>query len=142
MRYINSSGSIVSASNYDSANMHMKADTTKDEDKFQNGAYSYSGAIIGNYENGGGVHWIYNPFSSSSYTFMTFEGAGGYDSSSNKTRSQKGIGILKQTGSAALKAEITALESLGLGKTISNPKIFTLDNQVATITQVEEIPYA
>ena len=99
MRYINSSGSIVSASNYDSANMHMKADTTKDEDKFQNGAYSYSGAIIGNYENGGGVHWIYNPFSSSSYTFMTFEGAGGYDSSSNKTRSQKGIGILKQAAS-------------------------------------------
>tara|TARA_Y100000590_G_scaffold185421_1_gene211249 strand:+ start:1995 stop:3536 length:1542 start_codon:yes stop_codon:yes gene_type:complete len=53
-----------------------------------------------------------------------------------------GIGILKKTGSAVLKAEITALESLGLGKTISNPKIFTLDNQVATITQGEEIPYA
>ncbi len=53
-----------------------------------------------------------------------------------------GIGILKKTGSAVLKAEITALESLGLGKTISNPKVFTLDNQVATITQGEEIPYA
>ena len=53
-----------------------------------------------------------------------------------------GIGILKKTGSAVLKAEITALESLGMGKTISNPKIFTLDNQVATITQGEEIPYA
>ena len=53
-----------------------------------------------------------------------------------------GIGILKQTGSAVLKTEITALESQGMGKTISNPKIFTLDNQVATITQGEEIPYA
>ena len=53
-----------------------------------------------------------------------------------------GIGILRRTGSAVLKAEITALESLGLGKTISNPKIFTLDNQVATITQGEEIPYS
>ena len=41
-----------------------------------------------------------------------------------------------------LKAEITALEIQGLGKTISNPKVFTLDNQVATITQGEEIPYA
>ena len=50
-----------------------------------------------------------------------------------------GIGILRQTGSAVLKAEISALESLGLGKTISNPKVFTLDNQVATITQGEEI---
>ena len=53
-----------------------------------------------------------------------------------------GIGILKKTGSAVLKAEITALEIEGLGKTISNPKVFTLDNQVATITQGEEIPYA
>ena len=52
-----------------------------------------------------------------------------------------GIGILRQTGSAVLKAEITALEVLGKGKTISNPKVFTLDNQVATITQGEEIYY-
>ena len=52
-----------------------------------------------------------------------------------------GIGILKRTGSAVLKAEIQALESLGLGKTISNPKVFTLDNQVATITQGEEIQF-
>ena len=52
-----------------------------------------------------------------------------------------GIGILRQTGSAVLKLEITALESLGLAKTISNPKVFTLDNQVATITQGEEMPY-
>ena len=52
-----------------------------------------------------------------------------------------GIGILKRTGSAALKVAITALESQGMGKTISNPKIFTLDNQLATITQGEEIPY-
>ena len=52
-----------------------------------------------------------------------------------------GIGILRRTGSGVLKAEITALESLGLGKTISNPKVFTLDNQAATVTQGEEIPY-
>ena len=52
-----------------------------------------------------------------------------------------GIGIIRQTGSAVLKAEITALESLGLGKTISNPKVFTLDNQVATIKQGEEVAY-
>ena len=28
-----------------------------------------------------------------------------------------------------------------MGKTISNPKVFTLDNQTATITQGEEMPY-
>ena len=32
-------------------------------------------------------------------------------------------------------------EMLGMGKTISNPKIFTLDNQSASVTQGEEIPY-
>ncbi|MDB9718120.1 type IV pilus secretin PilQ [Candidatus Pelagibacter sp.] len=57
------------------------------------------------------------------------------------TGATSGIGILKRTGSAVLKAEITALESMGLGKTISNPKVFTLDNQSATVTQGEEIPY-
>jgi len=57
------------------------------------------------------------------------------------TGATSGIGILKKTGSAVLKAEITALETMGMGKTISNPKIFTLDNQLATVTQGEEIPY-
>ena len=52
-----------------------------------------------------------------------------------------GIGILKRTGSAVLKAEIEALEKLGLSKIISNPKVFTLDNQVANIKQGEEIQY-
>ena len=57
------------------------------------------------------------------------------------TGASSGIGILRRTGTGVLKAEITALESMGLGKTISNPKVFTLDNQSATVTQGEEIPY-
>ena len=57
------------------------------------------------------------------------------------TGATSGIGILRRTGSGVLKAEITALESMGMGKTISNPKVFTLDNQLATVTQGEEIPY-
>ena len=52
-----------------------------------------------------------------------------------------GIGLLKNTGSAVLKVELEALETLELSKTISNPKVFTLDNQAATVTQGEEIPY-
>ena len=63
------------------------------------------------------------------------------DFTANAAGATSGIGILKRTGSAVLKAEIQALESLGLGKTISNPKVFTLDNQVATITQGEEIQF-
>ena len=57
------------------------------------------------------------------------------------TGATSGIGVLRKTGSLVLKAEITALESQGMGKTISNPKVFTLDNQLATVTQGEEIPY-
>ena len=99
LRFINSGGSIVSASNYSSANMMMKADATKDDDKFTNGTYSYAGAVIGNYENSGGSHWIYNPYNSDRFSFVTFEGIGGYDSSNNKMRSMKGIGVLEQQAS-------------------------------------------
>jgi type IV pilus assembly protein PilQ len=57
------------------------------------------------------------------------------------TGASSGIGILRQTGSAVLKLEITALEAIGMAKIVSNPKVFTLNNQTATVTQGEEIPY-
>ena len=44
--------------------------------------------------------------------------------------------------SSVLKLQIEALEKQGLGKTVSNPKLFTLDNQVASITQGVQIPVA
>ena len=52
-----------------------------------------------------------------------------------------GIGILKSMGASALKIEIEALESLGLSKTLSQPSVFTLNNQEATITQGTQIAY-
>ena len=52
-----------------------------------------------------------------------------------------GIGIIRKFGTSILKLEITALESEGYGRTISNPKVFTLNNEQATITQGEQIPY-
>ena len=52
-----------------------------------------------------------------------------------------GLGVLKRTTTSVLKAEINALENLGLGQIISNPKIFTLDNQTASVSQGLEIPY-
>jgi type IV pilus assembly protein PilQ len=51
-----------------------------------------------------------------------------------------GIGVLRRTGTAVLKAELDALETLNLNKVISNPKIFSLDNQTATIKQGQQIP--
>ena len=52
-----------------------------------------------------------------------------------------GIGILKQVGARALKLELEALESLALSRTLSQPSVFTLNNQQATITQGEQVPY-
>ena len=57
------------------------------------------------------------------------------------TGATSGIGLLRKTTTGVLKVEITALESMGLGKTISNPKVFTLDNMKATVTQGQQIPY-
>jgi len=71
-------------------------------------------------------------------------GSGAADSifNFNAAGATSGIGILRKTGSAVLKLQIEALEKEGLGKTISNPKLFTLDNQVASITQGVQIPVA
>ena len=52
-----------------------------------------------------------------------------------------GIGILKSMGASALKVELEALESLDLTKILSQPSIFTLNNQEATITQGTQIAY-
>lgn len=53
-----------------------------------------------------------------------------------------GIGLLAGLGSAAdLKLELSAMESDGLSRVISNPRIFTLDNQEAIIFQGDEVPF-
>ncbi len=57
----------------------------------------------------------------------------------NATGATSGIGILRKTGSAVLKFQLEALEKEGLSKTISNPKLFSLDNQTASITQGVQI---
>ena len=53
-----------------------------------------------------------------------------------------GVGVLANVGdSTTLKFELTAMETQGLSKVISNPRIFTLDNQEAIIFQGDEVPY-
>ena len=52
-----------------------------------------------------------------------------------------GIGILKQVGARALKVELEAMEQLDYNRVLSQPSVFTLNNQVATITQGTQIPY-
>ena len=58
----------------------------------------------------------------------------------NVAGATSGIGVLRKTGSAVLKLQLEALEKEGLSKTISNPKLFSLDNQTAQIKQGVQIP--
>ena len=94
-----------------------------------------------NQESVGGI--VGGSMTDGAITGTTGSLAGGTGSITNfpAAGATSGIGILKRTGTAVLKAEIQALEKMGLGKTISNPKVFTLDNQIAKIQQGEEIQY-
>ena len=51
------------------------------------------------------------------------------------------LGILLDTTALDLQVELTAMEQMGISKIISNPKVFTLDNETAVITQGDEIAY-
>ncbi len=53
-----------------------------------------------------------------------------------------GIGLITGIGDMTrLKLEIAALESETLSRTLSNPRIFTMDNESAKISQGDQIPY-
>jgi type IV pilus assembly protein PilQ len=52
-----------------------------------------------------------------------------------------GIGFILATSATNLKVELTASEKDGVTKILSNPRVFTLDNEEAVIIQGEEIPY-
>ena len=98
MRLINSSGSVVSASNYDNAGLLMKSDATNDENRNINVTkaqyLSYAGDVVA--EAGSFVTWVFNPYSSSSHTFLLSQG--GAKRTAN-TLTTKAISILKQTSS-------------------------------------------
>jgi type IV pilus assembly protein PilQ len=52
-----------------------------------------------------------------------------------------GIGFLFNTSSHQLKLALQALEEQMVSRTVSNPKIYTLDTETATISQGKEQPY-
>ena len=52
-----------------------------------------------------------------------------------------GIGYINSSATFMLDLQISALESTGKAKVVSNPKITTSDNQEAKIMQGEKIPY-
>ena len=97
LRLINSSGSVITASNYDNAHLSMTSHTAFFESKGTNQAFMDNFFAINNNNDGSGVGYLFNPFSSSSYTFGLFQ-----NDSHNTTPhlwSGKGISVLKQTAS-------------------------------------------
>jgi len=96
-RMINSSGSVVSATNYDWALLQMRSSGTFQEQRATNGDYwqmSYEGTAGWNVTT-----YILNPFSSSSYTFCLSQSSGYYGAAGLTNLNLKMIGTLKQTAS-------------------------------------------
>ena len=95
LKYINSSGSAIS-SGYDRANLTLKGETTFAENRNTNASSVASGLSNAESNGAGSVSYVFNPFSSSSYTFHIMQGS--FRTSSNY-RSQKMISVLKNVAS-------------------------------------------
>ena len=96
MRFLDSGGSVVSASNYDYAYLNMKADTTFAEARATNATFidNMFAPIDQSPEGASSVSYVFNPFSSSSYSFVLNQSA---RTDGGNFRGIKLIGVLKQT---------------------------------------------
>ena len=96
LRLVNASGSVITASNYDYANLRMFFASAFSELRGTNSsrALEVFGATYGaEPEQNNVVTYIFNPYSSSSYTFTISQVV------TETNRSTKGIAVLKQTAS-------------------------------------------
>ena len=97
VRFINSSGSVISSSNYDFAYLRLRADSSYNElqgtsqDKLLE-----AGGILPDTEGVGTVLYVFNPFSSSNFTFVFMQMS---SMSGTQDRNYKYIGVLKDTSS-------------------------------------------
>ena len=94
---INPAGSVINISNYEWAVYQMRAAGSFQEQKSANDTswrMSYEGT-----EGWNVTTYLFNPFSSSSYTFYTTQSSGYYGGAGLTTLHLKGIGVLEQTAS-------------------------------------------
>ena len=99
-RFINSSGSIITTGTYDWANMDLNSYAAFTEQRYTNTAYfpNLTQAEAGTNQGGNFVMYVFNPYSSSSYSFM-FGQTSQFFNSGNYLRSRKYIGVNKTTAS-------------------------------------------
>ena len=103
LRLINSSGSVLSSTDYQNAVQYQRTDTTFSEYRSTAdtvllervlGFFSYNS---GSRQGGAGTVYIFNPTNTSSYTFALAQASS--DAQTNRLGGIKGIGVLKQTSS-------------------------------------------
>lgn len=110
LRFINSSGSVIST-DYDYAQQAMKAEASFGTNKStsETRLWNVFGALDDSGQSAGNVAYVFNPFSSSSYTFCLWQSS---SKPSGNYRMYKGIGVLHQLNSiTGFQAELN--ESAG-----------------------------
>lgn len=98
LRFISNSGSVSTDSSYDTARHNLKLNTSFSETRVTDqsvGIYAFTESSSA--DGGGNVLYIFNPFSSSSYTFVIAQTVD--ISTSTNHRIAKTIGVHKNTSS-------------------------------------------
>ena len=115
MRFINASGSVVSASNYDNAQLNIDSYGSFGEQRSTNQAklYRFLGNLNDEPDDANATLYVFNPTSTSSYTFLLQQADSKW---TNGFSSFKGIGVLKNTSAVG---GINFFSDGTAGKTIS-----------------------
>ena len=93
VRFIDNSGSVVTGSEYDWADLEMTSQTSFSEDNDTGATFMrLQGGFDQKPESTGAVIYVYNPSDSGSYTFITTQSSG---STGGYGRGGKGIGVHK-----------------------------------------------
>ena len=117
LRYLNASGSVVTASNYDFASLYMYTHTTHSESKLTN--QNQIQDAFANWSEGGSVTYIFNPYQTDTYSFNLTQ-SHGYAGTTTPATPMRCIGVLKQ------QARMTGFEVIeGTGGTFGGVTVRT-----------------
>ena len=99
LRFINSSGTIVTASNYDYGQLYLRSYASDTE--IRSTSATDIRLVVGDEDSFGGtaIIYVFNPTNTSSYTFVLHQGSFAIDLNNNNTvsfASNKGIGLLHE----------------------------------------------
>ena len=93
-RFLDSTNTVINSASYDYASLNLFSSSTFTENKNTNQTYIDRIVSPRSATNGSGsaIVYAFNPFDSSSYQFLTYQGTA---QSTSTTNGRKGIGVLK-----------------------------------------------